>query len=721
MNAPLDTAVLLGADARAALAALLGRVFAHLMPPAPLSIRQWAETYRVMSSEETAFPGPYSTDLTPLIGDILDFISDPAVRMLVAQKSAQVGYTAGVVCNVMGYYSHHRPSTQVGMFPRDQAAKDFAAEKLDPMIRATPVLAERINLRSRALGNSQTRKRFPGGLIKLVGGLSPSGVKMTSARVVVVEEPDDATENLKGQGSSIRLIQERAKWFDDSLVVIGGTPTAKGASAIEKLMEISDQRRCYVGCHHCGESHELRWDHVDIPTLEAGEPHPVYGLHDWQGAVYACPHCGGLWSDGERIVNIQQRRHWVADTPGDGTVIGVYMSELYATGAASHIPLLARKYLEADAALRAGDPTLMVTFWNNTLGLAWEYKGELPEADELAQRAENYAEWTCPDGGLVPLLSVDVQHDRLAVTCWVIGRGEEMWLAYWGELYGQTVVAHAGAWVELEALFSSTVRHACGAQLRIAAVSIDCSDGQTSEAVYAFVRRHHRGTSRPVLALKGAPDDVGRVEIWRPPKPIDPANRSTKAARHGVLVHQVGTAKAKDLVLGYATAAGRIRLAGSGPGRMHWYAGVRPDFYEQMLSEIKVPSRRNPQLRAWKRLMDRRNEALDCTTNALYLIRHLRLHLRKPYQWDFAELQVRQAGLFAPAPAPGDEPDAPADPVDANPESSGAADAETSPAAPAAPAAPGELVAAERRPPAPVPAGYLNQALRARRERLHGG
>ena len=85
---------------------------------------------------------------------------------------------------------------------------------------------------------------------------------------------------------------------------------------------------------------------------------------------------------------------------------------------------------------------------------------------------------------------------------------------------------------------------------------------------------------------------------------------------------------------------------------MHWYDGVRDDFYEQMLSEIKIPSRLNPRKRAWKARTDRRNEALDCTVYALYLSRHLRLHLRRPGQWDLDELRLRQGELITlPPPA----------------------------------------------------------------------
>jgi phage terminase large subunit GpA-like protein len=696
--------------ARRALRRMYARVWRKLKPPPRMSAAEWGPKYRVLSREETALPGRFDWDISPALREIAESTTDPLVRKVVCQKSAQVGYTAGVACNVIGYNVHHRPGVIVAAFPRTQAAKDFAAEKLDPMIRATPALRRRITLNSRAKGNSQLRKHFAGGLIKLVGSNSPSDMKSTSARVIVVEEPDDVAGAVKGQGHAIKLLEERAKTYTDHIILIGGTPTAKGASTVEDEMKTSDQRYFQVPCHSCGETHVLNWDFVTIPGLNLSEEElalprdeldtkwpqrEVYGRARWEGAFYACPHCATIWTDDQRIANIRRAERdgggWVPTKP-TGEVRGYYLNELLSTFDGSRVPVLARKYLAAKAKMDAGDINDMIAFWNSTLGLLWEYRGELPEEDELRARAERYAEWSCPAGGIEPLMFVDVQHDRLAVAVWVVGRGEEMWLAYWGELYGQTVVSHAGAWLELEQLMAKRVRHACGAGLSIKAIGIDSGDGQTNDAVYAFVRKHDR-TERPVLATKGAPDAVGRIEIWTPPKHIDPNNRATKASRAGVKVHTIGAAKAKDLILGWSEHAGRVRLEGTGPGRMHWYEGVRDDFYEQMLSEIKIPDRRNPNRRKWVERKDRRNEGLDCAVGVLWLCRHLRLHLRKPQQWDYAEVRMRQAPLLgedddgssAPAPTGGATP-APAAVV-----------ATTNPIVLPAPAA------AQAAPPAPPP------------------
>lgn len=637
---------------------MLASAWAELEPPAHLDIADWAEAERELSDEESALPGRFSLDATPVLRGILAAASNPKIRKISSQKSAQIGYTAGIVCNVVGYHIAHKPSVQVAVFPRITSAKDFAHEKLEPMIRATPVLRKRVSLKTRSGGNSATRKAYPGGLLKLVGSNSPGDIKSTSARVVIIEEPDDAAVDVRGQGDAIKMAEERAKTYPDHLILIGGTPTAKGASSIEAEMLTSDQRRFQIACPHCGETHEPHWNNVTIPESPDAAPRDVYGRARWEDAFYTCPAHGCIITDDERIAAIKRAASvpplygW-QPTADSVEHAGFYLNELMSTFDGSRVRHLARKYLEAKHEMEEGKPEAMVVFWNSTVGEPWEYKGELPEEDELRARAEPYAEWSCPAGGLVPVVAVDVQHDRLAVTCWVIGRGEEMWLAYWGELYGQTVVPGQGAWLELEETIRRTVRHATGAQLPIAAVGIDCSDGQTSDASYAFVRKHHR-SSRPVLALKGASDEEGKIEIWTRPKAIDPNRAGTKASRYGIQINIVGAAKAKDTILGWAQEGGRIRLQGTGPGRMHWFEGVRPDFYEQILGEMKVPSRSNPYKRVWKRLTDRRNEALDCTVYALYLSRSLQLHLRKPVQWDIIEMTLRQGTLV-----PVDEPPAP--------------------------------------------------------------
>lgn len=620
-----------------------------------------------MSAKASARPGRYNPDLTPWVPGIHDALDDPTVTKVVAQKSAQVAWTDGVLLNYIGRRIDIDPCPMIVMFAKDGAAKEFNDEKFGPMVEATPRLASKIPVhKKRDRDNRWQFKGFPGGFLKFVGSNSPSSVKSTPAPVVAVEEPDDCNENVNDQGDTITLLEERTKSYPRRKVIFGGTPTIEGLSRVEASYKGSDQRKFYVPCHHCGDTHVLSWENVrwaEDPEFN----HEVFGHSRPESAYYVCPHCGGLWNDAEKNRNVR-RGEWRATAPFYG-VAGFYINELYSPFPGSVLQRLVEKWLTAQHALEQGDDTKLRSFVNNTQGLAYAYTSDLPDVETLRDRADEYEEMTIPWGGLVLTAGVDVQHDRLAVIIRAWGRGEESWLLYWGEIPGQTMVAEQGAWIDLDALLSRAFTHASGATLRIRAVSVDSSDGQTSDAVYTFVRRR---MGRGYMAVKGASMDDGR-EIFSPPKVAVDTNRQQKAHKYGLRPFMVGTQRAKDLLLGVDSSAGRIKLVGTGPGRVHWYKAVRPDYWEQITAEVKAPHRTIRNRKVWQKKAGVRNEALDCEVYALHAARSLKLNLWKEERWVDEERKVRQADLLG-GPT---EALAPLEPVDdqASPASKSAAQA----------------------------------------------
>jgi phage terminase large subunit GpA-like protein len=265
----------------------------------------------------------------------------------------------------------------------------------------------------------------------------------------------------------------------------------------------------------------------------------------------------------------------------------------------------------------------------------------------LRERAEDYPELTVPMGGLLVTAGCDVQHDRIAVVIRAWGRGEESWLLYWGEIHGSTMIEGQGAWVDLAALLDKGIPHVNGTMMKIRAVTVDSSDGQTSDAVYNFVRKR---MAQGYMAGKGASLDDGR-EIFATPKAAVDLDRKQKSHRYGLRPFIVGTQRAKDLILGHDAGAGRLRLTGSGPGRMHWYKGVRPDYYEQITSEVKAPHRNIPKKLVWQKKAGVRNEALDCEVYALHAARSLKTNLYQERHWQELEAQINQQTLFDEAQA----------------------------------------------------------------------
>lgn len=595
--------------------------------------------------------GKFSWTMVPFMRAVIDAIFEPGIRGVRCQKSAQVGWSESVLCNLLGYFIDMMPAPMMVLFPKLDKGKEFNLERFEPMIEVTPRLAAKVPIVSREKGITQTFKSFVGGWLKFVGSHSADAVKSSSVRYAFIEEPDDCERDVKGQGSTLKLLMERLKTFFDTLSFIGGTPTLKKLSAIEAEMELTDKRRWSVACHHCGDCHFLEWENVKCRTDETAT-HPIYGTALPETAYYECPSCHGAWTDAEKNANVRGGK-WVATAPFTG-LAGFYINDLMSAFPGAALPELMRKYLEAVHLANQGDVKALVEFWNNQLGLAFEYKSPAPDIDELEARAEDYPEMTVPWGGLRLTCGVDVQGNRIAISIVAWGRGEESWRVYWGEIYGNPVDHNDAIWTELESILFRPYRHASGAELQIEGTGIDAGDGNTSDAVYWFCRKWK---ARRVSAIKGR--DVG--EIFRPPNPVDPNGRS-KASKYGLQVFHVGTEKAKDLIIGFGEHGGRLRLSdrggdkvktGNGPGRMHWYRGIRGDWYTQITSEIKAPMKGRPRNKLyWQVKQGVRNEALDSEVYALHQARKLRINLMSEAQWAALEAKIRQPDLIGQANRP---------------------------------------------------------------------
>jgi phage terminase large subunit GpA-like protein len=630
---------------------------AALAPMHPLSVRamhrarmrlkprenctpaEWAEKYRTIATG--ARKGPFRWNVQPVLRGILEAYGDPNVREVVGQKPSQIGWTTSVTLNVIGYHVHVDPSAILVFFPKDKAGVKFVREKLDPTIRDTAVLAELIKTGTRRSDNTQDFKGFPGGFLQLSGVNSPANVKSTDARVALVEEPDDVGKNVKGQGSSISHAKARTKSFPNRKILIGGAPTIEGFSTVEEEMKLSDKRHFYVACPHCEHEQTLRWEQVKWQQ-DALVHHPVFGTHQPETARYLCESCAVLWTEGERIGAITaaaaQAPHygWRATAPFTG-VAGFYLSELQSIFSESRLEVLVRSFLTAQHKLELGDDSGMIEFINGTLGELWRLKSSAPELEDLAARGEEYALLTVPAGGLVATAGVDVQHDRLAIEINVWGRGEESWTVYADELPGNP---HLDAvWEELDKLLARPIVNHGGGQLAVSAVSIDSGDGNTSEAVYKYVRGKRRAGLRGYMAIKGS-SKHGR-EIFSPPPTSVDTTQADKASKYGLRVYAVGTDRAKDLI------ANRIKLEGYGPGRIHWPRAIRADYLRQLTSEVKFAPRGG---RAeWKKKAGERNEFLDCKVYATHAARRLRVHTLTEAEWLAIEARVRQPDLLKPA------------------------------------------------------------------------
>ncbi|MDI3259482.1 MAG: phage terminase large subunit family protein [Sinobacteraceae bacterium] len=631
-------------DGFAAALEALGR---GIEPDPELWVDEWAETHMVLPRGIAAEHGPYRVDRTPMAREIMRCLSPghPCKRVVVVGASQMLKTQVGL--NWLAGSIDQAPANFLLLAPTGNLAKRISS-RIDKTIRAVDRLRSKVAAhRSRDSRNTVDTKEFVGGTLYITTAGSASNLAEIPARYVWEDELDRFEGDVDGEGDPDRLAEARTSTFNaNKKIYKSSSPTWAGRSRIWKWFERGTQHRCELPCPHCGEYHELVLEnfHWDEPLTRA-----------W----FVCPHCGGVIEESDKAVMLRLYR-WRATAPGDGETESFHVSAFYAPLGWHSWLMLAREYVEALRDEADGDTEPLQAFYNTRLALCFELGRETADEDDLIARGEDYPELTAPAPALVVTVGVDVQHDRIAISIWAWGRGEEGWLVYWGELPGQTVIAGRGAWSDLEKFLFEfdgaeyrprAIRHESGAALRWRRCSVDCGDGTiTQDAAYSFCRKHRR---RGVMAVKGGSERGGsRLEIFSPPKLSVDTNphRRNKADRYGLAPYIVGTQKAKDLLL-----EARLPLCersasgistGRGPGRLHWYRGVRADFHAQLLSEVKMPSRTRRGVKVWEKKAGCANEAIDTLVYAFHAARSLKLNTWSENNWLAIEQQIRQAELL---------------------------------------------------------------------------
>jgi phage terminase large subunit GpA-like protein len=227
-----------------------------MRPDPDLTVSQWADQHRWLSSRASAEPGRDRTARTPYLREIMDALSPshPAQR-ITFMKAAQVGATeAGN--NWIGFVIHHAPGPMLAVLPTVEMAKRSSRGRLDPLIEESAALRERVKpARSRDAGNSMLSKEFPGGILVLTGANSATGLRSMPARYIFLDEVDAYPASADEEGDPVSLAEARTTTFAHRRkVFMVSTPTIRGLSRIEREYEASDQRRYFVPCPHCGHS-----------------------------------------------------------------------------------------------------------------------------------------------------------------------------------------------------------------------------------------------------------------------------------------------------------------------------------------------------------------------------------------------------------------------------------------------------------------------------------
>ena len=572
----------------------ISRGLAGMQPPENLTVTEWAECKRYLSTEASAEPGLWRTSRTPYLRAIMDAFTDPKVRHIVFVAASQVGKTE-VINNMIGYIIDQNPGSILFVHPTTIDAREFSKLRIAPMIRDSPALRRRISApKSRDSGNTLLQKSYPGGILTLCGSNEAHALASKPIRYVFGDERDRWAVSAGTEGDPWELAMARQTTFYNAKAVEVSTPTIRGSSNIAKSFAKGTMERWKSQCPHCGEFHEIQWKDIRYEAEETVVNHErTYTVHD---VFWICPGCSCV---SDEATMKKQPAKWVADNPAAyaNGVRSFWLNAFVSPWASWESICL--KYQNA-----LGDTGKMQVVYNTCFGQLWEDRGDTQDPDTLLGRREVY-EAELPEGVLVLTAGVDTQDDRMEYE--IVGHGHfgETWGIEKGVIMGRP--DDPATWDSLDMMvFDRVLRFKDGLGLKVSMSFVD-EGGHFTEEVRLFCQRRIK---KKVFCIKG---------FSGPDRPFTSPPKKQKIIINNrylgtVWQYQLGVDSGKQIIMD------NLKVQAPGPKYCHF--PLREDYgamyFNGLLSEHLVPEGKTRQRWVWTKIQGHeRNEPLDCRNYAL--------------------------------------------------------------------------------------------------------
>ena len=580
---------------------------------------EWADRHRKLSKETSKEEGPWRTDRTPPLREIMDSLSPYCVTPEVTYvKGTQLGGTEAGGNWIGTIIDHYRGSILV-IQPTSEMSKRWSRQRFDVMVENTPALQARIAPpRSRDAANTIMMKRYPGGFLVIGHAESAASLSSMSCPFVFADEVDSYPDDVNNEGSPLKIATKRAGSFGRrrKIFKVSSPKKLMGQSIIWREYLRSDQRRYHVPCPSCDA----------MQTLEMEQILP-------EGA-YLCVHCGTAIPH-RRKTDMLEAGRWVPKHPErTDKHRGYQQNSLYASVGLG--PSWKDLYEELQEA--GDDPVEIKTFVTTRKAVPYESTEGKIEIADLKTCVEDWHMREIPRGVLLITAAVDVQQNRFHLQILGWSRGPQCWILDRAELPGSPLDPED--WRALDAYLERPLVNGFGVSMPIALRAVDT--GNWTDQCYAFVRERQ---DKGYIAVKGH-NVAGKPVIGRPTM-VD-VTLSGRTMRRGLALYLLGVDTAKDTLLE------RLALVPSQRPEARWFhlpKDLPEDWYGQMSSE-----RRDPESGRWVKVRpSARNEDIDTCVYAYAAACHPRVGLLKMREADWVRLEEiyeKMTGdLFAAASA----------------------------------------------------------------------
>lgn len=393
-------------------------------------------------------------------------------------------------------------------------------------------------------------------------------------------------------------------------------------------------------CPHCGQYHEIQWEHIRYDYEESVVNHKkVYKV---KSVWYNCPGCGCI-SDEATMKRAPAR--WEADNPAAyAQGVRSFWLNAFVSQWASWASIVL-KYLNA-----IGNTRKLQVVYNTCFGLLWEDRGDLEDEDSLMGRRdveayglqEGGTPIELPDGVLVLTAGVDTQDNRMEYE--VVGHGHfgETWGIEKGIVMGRP--DDDETWTKLdEVLFNRVFRFADGLGLPVSLTFVDQGGHFSGEVRLAC----HDRIRKKVFAIMGSKNHD--APYTKPPKEQKIMIQEQYIGT--CWMYEIGVDAGKQRIMD------NLRVQTPGPNYCHFPRrdDYGSSYFAGLLSERLEYDASKKQPWVWKKIPGHeRNEALDCRNYAMAAFKAL------PKDLDAIDRQLKAMRGQRPPAAVATPPAAPA-------------------------------------------------------------
>lgn len=516
---------------------------------------------------------------------------EPWIDTIYLMKAARMGGTE-IVNNKLLRKQLYDPGPILYVQQSEVEAKKYSDVILSALIQHCQPFADRI------LVDNNLFKKFIGGLMVIAGAQTPKAFRMLEFMWAIVDDIDGMPSVVGNEADPVALAFARTVNALNALKIAISSPTIKGYSPIESLIETSDKRRWNVPCPICDYGQTLKW----------GGPDYDFGVKWKNGdpgtAHYLCESCH------KPIQHFQKRQmnnegQWIKTaTPKTSNIAGYYFNQIFSNFVSWKS--MAQGWLESHK-----DPNKLQVFVNTRLGESFEDNAAQVSDEGMLSRRENYGP-KVPVGAWVLTAFADVQHDRLEVKVVAWGRETECWVMEYKVLRGDPLMPQV--WEELHKYLMAPREHETGLRLKIMATGID--SGAWQEEVFRFVRPRKRLN---IVATKGA-STAG--------KPVMAERASKNVWKNKKVEHYIiGTDTAKTAI------NRRLKVKEKGPAYIHFYLN-KPEgcveldeyYFAGLTNAKRINESKNPMKpkMVWKKKeKSGHDEQLDCMVGNLAMLNWL--------------------------------------------------------------------------------------------------